>query len=85
MRVSYIGITSAFQGDERGSTPLTRSNEKKIVTCLKYMVMPNTKLKVGVIGLGHQSIEDHIPAIKSSQDVKLVGIVESDKKKLIIF
>ncbi len=24
-RVSYIGITSAFQADERGSTPLTRS------------------------------------------------------------
>lgn len=25
LRVSYTGITSAFQADERGSTPLTRS------------------------------------------------------------
>ncbi len=25
MRVSYTGITSAFQADERGPTPLTRS------------------------------------------------------------
>ena len=28
MQVSYIGITSAFQADERGSTPLTRSQIK---------------------------------------------------------
>ncbi len=43
------------------------------------------KMKVGVIGLGHQSLEDHIPAIKSSQDVELVGVVENDKKKLKLF
>jgi len=45
----------------------------------------NKKLKVGVIGLGRQSLEDHIPAIKSSPDVDLVGIVEIDKKKLQFF
>ncbi|KKT49577.1 MAG: hypothetical protein UW42_C0033G0010 [Candidatus Collierbacteria bacterium GW2011_GWB1_44_197] len=30
MRVSYTGITSAFQADERGPTPLTRSLYKKV-------------------------------------------------------
>ena len=49
------------------------------------MTLPNTKLKVGIIGLGHQSLEDHIPAIKSSQDVELVGIVEIDKQKIKSF
>jgi len=49
------------------------------------METSNTKLKVGVVGLGHQSLEDHIPAIKSSQDVELVGIVEIDKEKLKSF
>lgn len=33
MRVSYIGITSAFQADERGSTPLTRSTKIKMPFC----------------------------------------------------
>lgn len=49
------------------------------------MKIPNTKLKVGVIGLGHQSLEDHIPAIKASQDVELVGVVEIDKEKIKSF
>ena len=40
------------------------------------MQILNRKLKVGVIGLGHQSLEDHIPAIKASQDVELTGVVE---------
>ncbi|MEI8328160.1 MAG: Gfo/Idh/MocA family oxidoreductase [Candidatus Taylorbacteria bacterium] len=40
------------------------------------------QLKIGVVGLGHQSIEDHIPAIKASKEVKLVGVVEVDKDKL---
>ena len=30
MRVSYNGITSAFQADDGGSTPPTRSNFKKM-------------------------------------------------------
>ncbi len=47
--------------------------------------MYNEKLKVGVIGLGHQSLEDHIPAIKASQDVKLVGVVDINKQKLKSF
>jgi len=45
----------------------------------------NTKLKVGVVGLGHQSLEDHIPAIKNSPDVELVGVVEVDKEKIKSF
>jgi len=49
------------------------------------MTVLNTKLKVGIIGLGHQSLEDHIPAIKASQDVELVGIVEIDKEKIKSF
>lgn len=49
------------------------------------MTVVNTKLKVGVIGLGHQSLEDHIPAIKNSPDVELVGIVEVDKEKVESF
>jgi predicted dehydrogenase len=57
----------------------------KIVIHFKYMKIPNTKLKVGVIGLGHQSLEDHIPAIKASQDVELVGVVEIDKEKIKSF
>lgn len=47
--------------------------------------MTKDKLKVGVVGLGHQSLEDHIPAIKSSPDVELAGVVEVDKKKLKLF
>lgn len=49
------------------------------------METKNGKLKVGIIGLGHQSLEDHIPAIKASQDVDLVGVVEIDKEKLNSF
>lgn len=47
--------------------------------------MAKSKLKVGVIGLGHQSVEDHIPAIKGSQDAELVGVVEPNKHKLQSF
>lgn len=43
------------------------------------------KLKVGVIGLGHQSLEDHIPAILSSLDVELVAVSDIDKEKLRLF
>jgi predicted dehydrogenase len=45
----------------------------------------NSKLKVGVVGLGHQALEDHIPAIKVSPDVELVGVVEINKEKLKTF
>lgn len=43
------------------------------------------KLKVGVIGLGHQSLEDHIPAILASQDTELVAVADNDKEKLKTF
>ncbi len=44
--------------------------------------MPNKKLKAAVIGLGGQSIEDHIPAIQFSNLVDLVGVVDNDKDKM---
>lgn len=47
--------------------------------------MLRKKIKVGVIGLGRQSLEDHIPAIKASSEVELVGVVEVDKNKLNSF
>lgn len=40
------------------------------------------KFKTAIIGLGSQALEDHLPAIKASQDVELVGIVEIDKQKI---
>lgn len=43
------------------------------------------KLKVGIVGLGHQTTEDHIPAIKSSPDVELVGVAETNDEKLESF
>jgi predicted dehydrogenase len=45
----------------------------------------NSKLKVGVVGLGHQALEDHIPAIEVSPDVELVGVMEINKEKLKTF
>jgi len=44
--------------------------------------MINKKMRVGVIGLGHQSIEDHIPALKESKDAELVAVAEIDEKKI---
>ncbi len=46
------------------------------------MQITNRKLRVGVVGMGHQSLEDHLPAIKKSSDVELVGVVDIDKNKL---
>lgn len=42
-------------------------------------------MKVAIIGLGHQELKDHFPAIKVSKDVELVGIVENDKQKIEFF
>lgn len=42
-------------------------------------------MRVGVIGLGHQSSEDHIPAIFACPDVELVGVSDIDKDKLKSF
>lgn len=44
--------------------------------------MQNNKFKVVVIGLGHQSLDDHIPALNSSQDAELIGVVETNKERL---
>jgi len=49
-------------------------------------IIPKNKLfKVGIIGLGHQAIEDHIPAIKNLNNIKLVGIVDNNRQKLKTF
>ncbi len=48
-------------------------------------MQPKKKLKVGVIGLGHQSLDDHIPAIFASTDVELVAVADVDKEKLKSF
>lgn len=50
----------------------------------RYMGLPRP-FRIGVVGLGHQSLEDHIPAIRMSKDVVLVGVVEIDKEKLKSF
>lgn len=45
----------------------------------------NQKLKTAVIGLGHQAIKEHIPAIKASQNLELAGVAETDEKKMKSF
>ncbi|MFA5791472.1 MAG: Gfo/Idh/MocA family oxidoreductase [Candidatus Paceibacterota bacterium] len=40
------------------------------------------KLKAGIIGLGHQSVEDHIPALKQCNDVDFVSVADTDLEKL---
>ncbi len=37
-------------------------------------------LNIIVIGLGHQSLEDHLPAIHTSKKYNLVGVIDIDKK-----
>ena len=37
------------------------------------------QLSIIVIGLGHQSLEDHLPAIKESGLINLVGVVDVDR------
>ena len=40
------------------------------------------KFKVGVIGLGRQASEDHIPAVLNSDLVELRAVCDIDLKKL---
>jgi len=44
--------------------------------------MENKKMRVGIVGLGHQSLEDHIPALKESKDAEIVAVAETNKEKL---
>ncbi len=37
-------------------------------------------LNIIVIGLGHQSLEDHLPAIRVSKKYNLVGVIDIDKE-----
>jgi len=39
------------------------------------------KLKIIVVGLGHQSLDDHIPAISECERFELVGVVDIDEAK----
>ena len=45
----------------------------------------NTKKKVAIIGLGHQSLEDHLPAVLNSDKVTLIGVADIDNKKILQF
>lgn len=42
----------------------------------------NQRLKVGVIGLGKQALDDHIPALFAVDDVELVAVADINKNKL---
>lgn len=42
--------------------------------------MNDKVLNIIVIGLGHQSIEDHLPAIRESKKYNLVGVVDIDEE-----
>ena len=44
--------------------------------------MAKVKKKVIIIGLGKQSIEDHIPALQSSRNAKLIGVVDKERTKI---
>lgn len=48
-------------------------------------MQPKEKLKVGIIGLGHQSLEDHLPAIFVSADAELIAVADVDVEKLKSF
>lgn len=39
------------------------------------------KLRTVVIGLGKQSRDDHLPALKQSQNFEIVGVCDTDQKK----
>ena len=41
------------------------------------------KRKVGVVGLGKQAMESHLPAVESSDKIVLQAICDIDKNKLI--
>ncbi len=43
------------------------------------------KLKAGIVGLGHQSLDDHVPAILASSDVDLVAVADIDEERLQSF
>lgn len=43
--------------------------------------MNDKVLNVIVIGLGHQSLEDHLPAIRESKKYNLVGVIDIDEKR----
>src|SRR5690625_744495 len=38
----------------------------------------STKLRAGVVGLGKQALEDHIPGLRSSDGAKLVAVCDED-------
>ena len=42
--------------------------------------MSGKVLNIVVIGLGHQSLEDHLPAIQESKKYNLVGVIDIDEE-----
>jgi len=47
----------------------------------KYMANQKKKRTI-IIGIGKQTIEDHLPALESSRNAQLIGIVDKEKSKL---
>ncbi|MBU4347185.1 Gfo/Idh/MocA family oxidoreductase [Patescibacteria group bacterium] len=45
----------------------------------------NNQFKTAVVGLGYQSHEDHLPALKNIQNIDLVAVCDKDKDKLSAF
>lgn len=43
------------------------------------------KLKVGIVGLGQQTLEDHLPAVKACQDIELTSVADVSAGKLESF
>lgn len=43
--------------------------------------MKSPVMTVIVIGLGHQSVDDHLPAIRDSNLLHLAGVCDIDTKK----
>jgi predicted dehydrogenase len=44
---------------------------------------PTLQLNVAIIGLGHQAVEEHLPAVLASDNYRLVALCDVDEQKLI--
>ncbi|MDP3992972.1 MAG: Gfo/Idh/MocA family oxidoreductase [bacterium] len=64
---------------------LELKQSKQLINVYNNRAIRSAILNVAVIGLGHQAIEDHIPAVLLSRDVKLVAVVDVDSRALAGF
>lgn len=50
----------------------------------KLVTQPSTQqLNAAIIGLGHQAVEEHLPAVLASDNYRLVALCDVDEQKLI--